>query len=398
VRDGVHRRAEVALAMIRVCYMVDAPFLGGAERYVSRVALGLDRRAFLPSLVVREPADDAMAAWVDGMEREGIRVVRVPMRLPFRPGDARGILAALDAIAPDLVHVNMPGPYDGQMGILAPLARMAGVRAVVTTEHLPMVERLWKRALVKRVAYRAVDCVVTVCRANVPYLTGAQSVPAWKVRVVPNGVRGDYGSAAPPREASRARFGLPAGDSVVAFVGNLLRHKGLHRVIEALPAGPDARWHLVVAGSGPEEAVCRELAEGRGVAGRVTFLGALAPADVEALLAGVDVLALPSTIEGMPYVVLEAMASGVAVVAGAVFGIPEMIDDGVHGYLVNPTDAGALRAALERLLRDRGHTAAMGAAARARFRSEFTLERQLRAMESLYQELAGRRVPRGRET
>jgi hypothetical protein len=171
--------------MIRVCYMVDAPFLGGAERYVSRIALALDRSQFHASLIVRQSAendDGGLAQWASAVEASGVPLARVRMGLPFRPWDAIGILRAIEAFSADIVHVNMPGPYSGQMGLLAPLARMAGARSVVVTEHLPMVERLWKRALVKRIAYRYVDLALTVCHANVSYMLTRQRVPAEKVR------------------------------------------------------------------------------------------------------------------------------------------------------------------------------------------------------------------------
>jgi glycosyltransferase involved in cell wall biosynthesis len=377
--------------MMRICYMVDAPFLGGAERYVSRLAGALDPRGFEASLVVRaSDAGDAMDRWADDLAARGYRVARVPMRLPYRPHDAVAIHNVLAALSPQVVHVNMPGPYDGQMALLAPIARMAGASAVVTTEHLPMVRPLWKRALVKRVAYRAVDAVVTVCGANVPFLVGAQSVPPDKVRVVHNGIRANYGSAAAPRSETRLRYTIPDDAVLVVFVGNLLHHKGLHRVIEAM-SHVEGRWHLAVAGTGPEEVPCRALLESVGLAERATFLGALSSGDVESLLGAADILTLPSTIEGLPYVILEAMASGVAVVAGAVYGIPEMIDDGVHGFLVEPADRAALAHALARLVNEPQLRVAMGSAARARFLAEFTLERQARTMEDLYRELAGRR-------
>jgi len=379
--------------MTNICYVVDAPFLGGAERYVSRVALGLARDEFRPSLVIRETRGDdgGLREWAESMADLGLPVQRVPMRLPFRPWDAVGIHRALEATSPHVVHVNMPGPYDGQMGLVAPIARMCGARAVVVTEHLPMVARLWKRALVKRVALHYVDAVLTVARANVPYLVGPQSVPLAKIRVIPNGLRADYGSLRAPRGEVRDAYGIPAASVAVAFVGNLLRHKGLHRLIAALSEVGGERWHLVVVGTGPEEERCRARVDTLGLGARATFAGALEPEDVERLLPAVDILALPSTTEGMPYVVLEAMACGLPVVAGRVYGIPEMVRDGREGHLVDPADVGALAQALDRLITDAGLRERMGSAGRARFEEFFTLKRQVSAIEGVYRELLGRR-------
>jgi glycosyltransferase involved in cell wall biosynthesis len=103
----------------------------------------------------------------------------------------------------------------------------------------------------------------------------------------------------------------------------------------------------------------------------------------------VDVLALPSTQEGMPYVILEAMASGVPVVAAGVYGIPEMVAQGETGLLVEPRDEAGLRDALISLVERPNVREKMGIAARRRFESQFTLDRQLSAIESIYLELAG---------
>lgn len=376
--------------MIRVCYLVDAEFLGGAERYVSRVAMGLDRRHFLPSVIMGIPRgedDGGLSGWADRLEAEGIRVSRVEMNLPFRPWQARRVLETIESHRPRVAHINMPGPYNGQMGLLAPLARLAG-SAVVTTEHLPMVAPLWKRALVRRFCNRFVDVVMTVCRANVPYLR-AHGVRPERVVVVPNGIRDDFGTAPVTAGATRADWGIDPDAVVVLFIGNLLRHKGLHRVIRALSEVDDPAWHLVVAGRGPEEDRCRARLRELGLDARATFLGAVSAGAVEGVLAASDVLALPSTIEGMPYVIIEAMASGLPVVAGNVFGIPELIEDGVHGRLVPPTDREALRSALAELIADGARRRRLGAAARERFRGEFTLSRQVAAIEVVYRRLAG---------
>jgi len=371
----------------RVCFVSDAPFLGGAERYIGHIALGLDPSSFHASLVLRSGNDEALDSWSAELAHCGVDVRRAPMRVPFRPLDANGIYSALQDLCPDIVHVNMPGPYDGQMALAAPIARMAGARAVVTTEHLPMVERLWKRAFVKRFAYRYVDRVLTVCQANVPYLVKRQSVAPKKIRVVPNALAADYGTATPGREELRREYSVPHESVVVAFLGNLLEHKGLYHVVEALREVPDKPWHLLVIGTGPEETRCRTLLEKSGLSERATFTGARDPSEVQSLLAGADLLTLPSRIEGMPYVILEAMASSLPVVATSVFGIPEMVADNETGLLVAPDDVGQLRDSLTRLIDDAGMRARFGAAARKRFEELFTIDHQIRSVEAIYREL-----------
>ncbi len=371
--------------MIRVVYTVDAPFLGGAEHYVARLATGLDRLRFSPAVVMRSnDVDDSLLAWAAELESSGIPVTRVRMRLPFRPGDAVPIYRALAAIEPDVVHVNMPGPYSAQMGLLAPLARLAGARVVIT-EHLPMVPRLWKRDLVKRLAVGFVDAAVTMTRANAELMVNRQGFPRRRVRVVENGVRAAFGTREGDSNA-RADLGLEAGTVAFVFVGNLIEHKGLRRVIEALSSLATG-WRLVVVGTGPEAGPARALVSRLGVGERVVFLGRCSAEHVERVVAACDVLVLPSAVEGLPYVILEAMACAKPVVSSRVFGIPEAVIEGETGLLVSPDDVAGLAAALHTLAGDPALRARMGRAGRARFEERFTLERQLRVMSALYREL-----------
>ena len=202
--------------------------------------------------------------------------------------------------------------------------------------------------------------------------------------MVANGIAREFGTAGGGREL-RWELGVRDSSVVVAYAGNILLHKGLRRLIEALSrSASHARLHLVVAGSGPDEAACRQLAADRGVS--ATFLGWRTAADTERLLAASDVLALPSEIEGLPYVLLEAMASARPVIAGRVYGIPEVVDDGVTGLLVDPLRIEEIANALDRLA-DPALRASMGAAARERFELRYTLEAQAARMESLYRSL-----------
>ncbi len=372
--------------MIRVCYVVDAAFLGGAEQYVSRLATSLDRRRFTPSILLAKGGDPALDAWGAGLEQAGIPVHRATMRLPFHPGDAIGILRALEAVGAEIVHANLPGPYDAQCGLVVPLARLSGARTVVT-EHLPMVAPLRKRAAVKRFAYRWLDAGLTVSQANLAFLTGRQGVPGARAQVVYNGVRESYGAGA-SRSAARGRVGIPGDDVVVGYVGNILKHKGLCDLIEALSRCGRAPWSLLVIGTGPDEDRARALARGLGVASRVRFVGRLSADAVESAFGAIDIVALPSRIEGMPYVILEAMACARPVVSTRVYGIPEAVVDGETGRLVEPGDIEGLAHAMESLLESGALRERMGAAGRARFEARFTLERHVARMEAFYSALA----------
>ncbi|MBP2680795.1 MAG: glycosyltransferase [Candidatus Krumholzibacteriota bacterium] len=352
------------------------------------LAASLDRSAFEPVVLAKK--SPGLDEWCERLAGAGISVTRVTMDLRRDPRDAARIFEALRTAAPRVVHVNMPGPYDGQMGLIAPLARAAGAAGVVVTEHLPRVERLWKRALVKRISYAFADRVLTVCRANVPYLVGRQGVPEYKAQAVYNGIPESYGRRREEwRGKMRRLLGLGAAETGLVFVGSLVERKGLGVLLEALGALRSSPWRLAVVGDGERRAEYEALARSRGVDDRVTFLGEIPEADVEKVLSGSDVLVLPSTMEGMPYVVIEAMACSLPVAATRVDGIPEAAPDGESGLLVAPGDADALREALARLIGDEPLRARFGAEGRRRFERLFTLERQIAVMQALYAGLAG---------
>ncbi len=387
--------------MINVCYTVDAPFVGGAEAYVSRIATRLDRDRFRPTVVMRRASGPGtgLEQWAAELRAAGVPVEALPMDLPKKPFQLYSVLRAIAATHPHVVHVNMPGPQDGQMGLLVPVARMAGATGVLVTEHLPMVESTWKRRLIKRISYRWVDRVATVCHANVPYLTDKQFVPEGKVAVIHNAVDGRYGSGiGPDKTEIRNKYGFSVNQIVIVFVGNILEHKGLHRIVEVLSEMPDLPWHLAVIGDGPERVRNEKQLESNGLSDRVTFTGKVPVDEVERILSAVDLLVLPSTTEGMPYVILEAMASSVPVVATAVYGIPEMVVDGETGLLVKTDDTPGLGRAIKSMLENPAERQRMGLAARSRFERLFTLEGQLARVEQLYADVAGFRSVRPRKS
>ncbi|HSS75166.1 MAG TPA: glycosyltransferase [Thermoanaerobaculia bacterium] len=132
------------------------------------------------------------------------------------------------------------------------------------------------------------------------------------------------------------------------FVGRLRIRKGVEVLLEALRDLPGAK--LRIAGDGEHRERLERRAGELKLGKAVTFLGNRGAGDVRRLLAGAAALVVPSTYEGMPLVVLEAMAAGVPVVASAVSGIPEVVVDGETGWLVPPEDPRALRQALEDVL------------------------------------------------
>jgi glycosyltransferase involved in cell wall biosynthesis len=195
-------------------------------------------------------------------------------------------------------------------------------------------------------------------------------------RVILNGIELERFDAAP----------RPVPGRVIAL-GRLSQQKRPDVAVEAFARvhGRLSESELLLAGRGPEEERVRELAGRLGVDGAVRFLGPRD--DVPELLATASCLVLSSDYEGCPLSVLEAMAAGVPVVATRVGGVPELVDDGRTGLLVEPGRPDLLADALARLLSNPAEAAGLGAAAREEARARFSRERMLAAVERVYDEL-----------
>ena len=206
---------------------------------------------------------------------------------------------------------------------------------LIARYHFPRRQIIW--------AAKQADAVVAVSKALKESLV-ALGVGADKITVLRNGV--DLDRFHPlDRFSLHGKFNLTS--PVWLFAGNLVKLKGVHIVIAALARVPDAT--LLIAGSGPEERRLRQLADRLGVAHRIHFLGEVSHADLCEYYNAADVLVLASSREGMPNVVLEALACGTPVIATRVGGTPELVSSPEAGELMQGCTPEALVAAWHRL-------------------------------------------------
>jgi glycosyltransferase involved in cell wall biosynthesis len=250
------------------------------------------------------------------------------------------------------------------------------------TMHGPLeFDEVARHAIPEKVrAASFVACISDFCRAQLMRLVEPEH---WdKLHVVHCGVvPAAYGPPDPPA-------GAPLE---VVSVGRLAPMKGFSVLLDALAAVEDV--HLTLVGDGPDRPALEAAARRLGVAGAVTFAGALGADEVTELLRHADVFCLPSFAEGVPVVLMEAMASGLPVVATAVMGVPELVLDGEAGTLVPPGRAEPLAAALRELAADPEARRRMGAAGRAIVETAFDVDRSAGTLTALF---AGRPLPRPR--
>ncbi len=183
-----------------------------------------------------------------------------------------------------------------------------------------------------------------------------------------------------PRKAS------PGRPFHVLCVGRLVAAKGQYVLVDAARRlGEDNRdFRVTIVGAGPQEQGLRAAIREAGLEARVTLAGALNQEQVRRLYGEADAFVLPSFAEGIPVVLMEAMASGVPCVTTRITGIPELIRSDDEGLLVAPSDAEALAAAIARLIDDPALRARIAAAARRRIDADFHLERNTARLGSLF--------------
>jgi glycosyltransferase involved in cell wall biosynthesis len=188
----------------------------------------------------------------------------------------------------------------------------------------------------------------------------------------------------------RRMWGLTLDQQVILFVGSLSEHKGVAFLITALDqvvrAHPDAA--LVIAGSGPLETDLRRHTTEMRLDSRVRFAGRISYREIPAYMAAADVLVHPSLDEGLPRVVLEAMAMKLPVVASRVGGIPEVVIDGRTGLLVPAGDPDSLAHALQRVLASMQLARGWGEEARASVEATYSFEAGIALYADLLAEVA----------
>ncbi|MGY1633571.1 glycosyltransferase family 4 protein [Geodermatophilus sp. SYSU D01186] len=308
----------------------------------------------------------------------GSRTVELPS--PRDPAFAEVVTGFLTEHPADVFHCHVGTGAEDWDGVR--LARRAGCRAVLQTQHLPYLVAHPRKRRAYWHGIEEVDRLIAVSE-GLRRTYHRIGVPPERFTTVPNGVaplRDRIG-----RDAARAALGLDPRQPVVMTLGRLTHMKGQWHLVDAVP-GLLARFPdlaVVLVGDGPLRQALEKRAAALGVAGAVRFAGHRT--DARQLLDAADVFVLPSRHEGMPLVALEAMEAGLPVVATRVIGSEEVVVDGRTGALVRPGDPQALGAALARLLADPGLRRRQGAAGRCRYLAAFTRQRMAADTAAVYE-------------
>jgi glycosyltransferase involved in cell wall biosynthesis len=323
--------------------------LGGSERVGADVALECARRGYRVLCFAFYDSEGPMrreleAGGVQCVDLNYLKRLRYLRRFTYQVALFR-FLRRLDAHA---VHIHHATSF-----ILGALpARFAGVARVIMTEHsIIEFQTMPKYRRQSRRYCRFADAISVIHPSMQPYFREVLGVPADRLFYIPNGVR-LLKSDPVARAGLRRELDIGAGDFLWMFAGRLAAVKDLGTLIKAFALAREqasARLRLVVIGDGPERPMLESLCQSLQLEAAISFLGART--QVPRLMQAADGFAMSSLSEGLPMVLLEAMAARVPCVATAVGGIPELFAGGA-GILTAPQDIPGLGAALLRLTAD----------------------------------------------
>ncbi len=361
---------------------------GGAERFARELALHLDPDRFervvcmtrWSERVLERPA--AVSAF-EALRESGVELLGMRRDSWRALGAWRPLITVLRNRPIDILHTHMFGSniWGSVVGTLARTPVIVAHEQTWSYEGQPL-----RRFLDGNVISRRSDAFICVSKEDRRRMIEIEGVDPAKIVLVPNAI-----SAAAHDDAAggdvRAELGLEPDDPVVGTVCVLRPQKALDVLLRAaqLLRAEFPRLRLVIAGDGPERERLKAMTAELGLDGSVDFLGLRN--DVPALLSAFDIAVSSSDFEGTPLAVMEYMAAAKPIVATRVGGVPELIDHGVHGLLVEPRDPAALAASIGQLLRDRDYGETLAARARERQRKEFDIEAAVRRIERLYEDL-----------
>jgi glycosyltransferase involved in cell wall biosynthesis len=357
-------------------------FGGGKQAFYNLISR-LDRKRFNP-LVATAPT----GRYAEMLRAVGVRLIplamnnRFDIRIPYR------LARIVREHAVTIIHSHGGGRADFFIHLTSKLVNVP--LRITTVANL--VERWFDVNPIQLYVYKKIqsntektfDHFICVSDYLADHLIRQHGLDRTKINTIYNGVDLDHFEGTPDYPKIKNEF-LQKGERVlIGAVGRLVAEKGLEYLLTSMPKVlkrfSEAR--LLLVGDGPLRTDLERIVIDLDLTGKVTFVGFRS--DIKEILSSLDILVLPSLLEGFPMIILEAMAMAKPIVASDIPGIREQIIDGKNGILVPIKDPNAMAAAIINILADRKVAENIGLAARKTVDEKFSLERMVAETESLY--------------
>lgn len=368
---------------INVFQLVEGFGLGGAEKKLLELVKRMDRKRFRTVIcsLGLEGSSGNISEDFERLKEYGIEVFEIPRKHRIDIDLINKLLhiiksRRIDVIMTTLYYADIMGALTGKLG---------GVKAVFFWETISSPEWLVPRRLISyRAAAKLCDKIVSVSKRTADFLIEDRKIHPDKIEIIPYGVDLKKYSNGNDNKI-RKKLNIKAKEKIIGMVGRLVTQKGHVYLIDAaeetVKKHPDVKFLII--GEGELRADLEKRVKNSNLENNFIFLGSRD--DVPDLLKAIDIFTLPSLFEGLPNVILEAMASAKPIVATSVDGTKEAVKNGETGILVPPKDPQKLSEALCELLDNPQRALDYGKKSRRRVEKYFSLEQQVKSFENLYE-------------
>ena len=371
----------------RVVYLAHRLAVGGAEEMILNLVRYLPPEFERALICIDEPGPIGLEVEKTGVPFRALGL-KPGLRRPF---DVLRLQHFINDWQPTILHTFLltASLYGRFAAMLARVPIVIGSEVNIYERKQPL-HRAAERWLM-----RHTDAVVASAESVRDFYVDQIAADPDKVVVIYNAVDWKQLETTKNRAEVRAEIGLPADAPAAGIIARLTEQKA-HRVLfDALVARPElSSLHVIAVGDGELRDELRARADHLGLSARVHFVGARR--DLGNILSAVDMFVMPSLWEGLPLSLVLAMGAGVPVIASRVAGIPEVVQDGVSGLLVDPGNAVQLAVAMSKLMLDDGLRASLGQTAREFVRPRFGVDRYIAATTALYNRLLAEKQPNRR--
>jgi glycosyltransferase involved in cell wall biosynthesis len=350
--------------------------LGGLQRVIVNICRTIDREKFdISVLCLRE-----LGCFTDEVKALGIPVTLIPQK---NGTDYLSFLKVADyfrSVKPDVIHTHNTQPFmDGTIAAL-----LTGVKRIIHTDHARSFPDKWRYMAIEWLMSQFAYKVVGVSEHTSQNLMKYEKISPKKIVTIPNGIDPVPFDITIDKIKKRKELGLPDDGPILGVAVRLSEQKGLTYLIKAMPEiiKKFPTVSLLIAGDGPLKDTLIEETKHLGVQNNVYFLGMRH--DTAELLKLFDLYVLPSIWEGLPMIILEAMAAGCPIIATDVGGVGAAVRDGVNGILIHPEEIHTLGQKVVQLLDDERTCGKFAFNTRTIFDEEFSAENMTKMYQQFY--------------
>jgi glycosyltransferase involved in cell wall biosynthesis len=359
--------------MLNVIQVVEDLKIGGLERVIENFVLHADTEEFSMSVLCLSKG----GAIADALRTAGRDVDILDIRNYHSPLSVARVVQWLKKKKADIVHTH--GYPAGVLGRVA--AIIAGSPCIIHHVHSTYLELNRRHHSMEKLLSRFSRRIICCSESVKHFVRDRENIAHDKLTVLYNGVAEPRSMDRQSGAELRSTLGIPEGSPVVGCVASLTRHKGYRYLLEAFKETGDAV--LLIIGDGPERKELEQLSRDLEISNRVIFAGH--KMDVSPYVHIMDIAVLPSSErEGLGISIIEAMALSKPVIATAVGGLPEVVEDGRTGILVKPKHSSSLATALHKLLASPHLRKDMGARGKKRYEKMFSLHEMIKKLEDIY--------------